>query len=231
MSVSIDARDGDISPRAPFITFEGIDGSGKSTQLRLLATKLRARGSEVVTTCEPGGTPLGARLRRVLLDSEAEIDSLAELLLYAADRAQHVRTLIRPALAAGHVVLSDRYADATIAYQGAGRGFPAPLIEEVIQLATGGLKPDLTLIFDLGVAEGHARRAERRRRAHEEGHGGDRLDNETAEFHQRVRAAYQAIARREPDRVRIIDANRSIEEMHADVLRIALPLLEVTSNR
>jgi dTMP kinase len=134
-----------------FITFEGVDGSGKSTQLRMLASELRLRGREVVATREPGGTPLGGRIRELVLDAEEQVDPLAELLLYAADRAQHVRALVRPALESGHIVLSDRYADATVASQGAGRGFPDELIAEVVALATGGLMPDLTLIFDLTV--------------------------------------------------------------------------------
>src|SRR5215211_8320580 len=110
----------------------------------MLASELRLRGGEVVATREPGGTPLGTRVRQLVLDTQEQVDPLAELLLYAADRAQHVRTLLRPALATSHIVLSDRYADATVAYQGAGRGFPPALISQVVELATGGLKPDLT---------------------------------------------------------------------------------------
>ena len=162
-----------------FITFEGIDGSGKSTQLRMLASHLRLQGREVVATREPGGTPLGLRIRAVVLDADEQVDPLAELLLYAADRAQHVRALVRPALDSNHIVLSDRYADATAAYQGAGRGFPKDLISELISLATGGLMPDLTLVFDVSVEES-LRRATRRT------HGGpapDRLDSEDAAFH------------------------------------------------
>ena len=134
--------------RGKFITFEGIDGSGKSTQLRLLADDLRFRGFNVLVTHQPGGTPLGRRLREAFLDTEENIAPMAELLLFAADRAQHVEFLIKPALAEGKIVISDRYADATTAYQGAGRGFDAKTIKQVIQLATGGLKPDLTLFFD-----------------------------------------------------------------------------------
>src|SRR6266496_1237973 len=136
-----------------FITFEGIDGCGKSTQLRLLASALRLQGLEVVTTREPGGTTLGQRLRAALLDVDEQVDPLAELLVFAADRAQHVRQQLRPALKTNHVVLSDRYADATVAYQGAGRGFDRKLIDEIVKLATEGLKPDLTLISDLSVPE------------------------------------------------------------------------------
>ena len=207
---------------AAFITFEGIDGSGKSTQLRMLASELRLRGCEVVSTREPGGTSLGQRLREALLDSQEQVDPLAELLLYAADRAQHVRALIRPALAAGQLVLSDRYADATVAYQGAGRGFPPALIAEVVELATGGLKPDLTLIFDLTVEESQ-RRAAHRVRA---GEAHDRLDAEDVIFHKRVRDAYLQIAAAEPRRVRIIDAGGSVAETQAEVQKLVIPFLE-----
>ena len=207
---------------AAFITFEGIDGCGKSTQMRMLASELRLRGLEVVTTREPGGTPLGTRVRKLLLDTEEQVDPLAELLLYAADRAQHVRTLVRPALDSGHVVLSDRYADATAAYQGAGRGFPSELISELIALATGGLMPDLTLIFDLTVDESQ-RRAQRRVR---KGIQQDRLDAEDAAFHTRVRDAYLKIAAAEPERVRVVDASGSVQETHSQVMRIVMPLIE-----
>jgi dTMP kinase len=205
-----------------FITFEGIDGSGKSTQLRMLASHLRLQGREVIATREPGGTPLGVRVRAVVLDADEQVDPLAELLLYAADRAQHVRALVRPALDSGHVVLSDRYADATAAYQGAGRGFPEELISKLIALATGGLMPDLTLVFDVSVEES-LRRA--KRRTHD-GPAPDRLDVEDAAFYARVRDAYLRLAAAEPDRVRIIDAAGSVEETHAEVLRLVVPFLE-----
>lgn len=205
-----------------FITFEGIDGSGKSTQMRLLASALRLRGLDVVSTREPGGTTFGKRLRTALLEVHEHVDPLAELLLFAADRAQHVSTLLRPALESGRIVLSDRYADATRAYQGAGRGFSSELITEVIELATGGLKPDLTLIFDLSVAECGVRA---HRRTHD-GHRGDRLDSEDAAFHTRVRNAYLQIARAEPERVRIIDASGSIEETHTRVMQLVMRFIE-----
>jgi dTMP kinase len=205
-----------------FITFEGIDGCGKSTQLRLLASELRMRALEVVSTREPGGTPLGKRLRTVLLDSQIEVDPLAELLLFAADRAQHVRTLLRPAIESGSVVLSDRYADATAAYQGAGRNFTTNTIAEVIRLATEGLKPDLTLIFDLPVAECLARTTRRT----ETDNKTDRLDAEDAAFHTRVRNAYLKLAEDEPERVRIINASGSINETHDRVMEVVTPFLE-----
>jgi dTMP kinase len=205
-----------------FITFEGIDGSGKSTQLRMLASELRLRGHEVVATREPGGTPLGKRVRNLVLDAEEQVDPLAELLLYAADRAQHVRRLVRPALESGHFVLSDRYADATVAYQGAGRGFPEEIVSEVVALATGGLMPDLTLIFDLTVEES-VRRAEQRSL---KGDKRDRLDAEDAAFHTRVRDAYLRIAAAEPERVHIVDASGSVQETQSQVMKLVMPFIE-----
>ncbi|MGH9903301.1 MAG: dTMP kinase [Pyrinomonadaceae bacterium] len=207
---------------AVFITFEGIDGSGKSTQLRMLASELRLRGHEVVATREPGGTPLGTRLRAALLDVEGQVDPLAELLLYAADRAQHVRALIKPALESGRIVLSDRYADSTVAYQGAGRGFPPAMVREVVALATSGLRPHLTLVFDLPVEESRRRSG---RRGDEERER-DRLDAEEDAFHARVRDAYHEIARAEPERVRLIDAGGAVEETRRRVMDVVLPFIE-----
>lgn len=205
-----------------FITFEGIDGSGKSTQLRLLANFLRSQGGEVLVTREPGGTPVGLRLRAALLDAQEQVDPLTELLVFAADRAQHVRRVLRPALEAGQIVLSDRYADATKAYQGAGRGFSAELISEIVQLATEGLIPDLTLLFDLSVTESSART----RRRSEVKQKGDRLDSEDAEFHTRVREAYLGLAGKEPERFRIVTTKGSAEETHERVKEIVVPFLE-----
>ena len=205
-----------------FITFEGIDGSGKSTQLRLLASHLRLQGYDVVATREPGGTPLGNRLRAALLDSQEHVDPLTELLVFAADRAQHVRILLRPALASGRIVLSDRYSDATVAYQGAGRGFSPQLISEIVELATEGLRPDLTLLFDLSVTEGGVRT---KRRTNEKQQG-DRLDAEDARFHSRVRDAYLKIAVAEPDRVKVIETTGSVEETHARVKEIVSSFLK-----
>jgi len=204
-----------------FITFEGIDGCGKSTQLRLLSGELRVRGLEVLTTREPGGTTLGQKLRAALLDVQGEVDPLAELLVFAADRAQHVRTVLRPALAENRIVMSDRYADATAAYQGSGRGFKPELISEIVQLATEGLTPDLTLLFDLSVADSAVRT--RRRVAAK---NTDRLDSETADFHERVRKAYLEIAKADPQRVQVIDARGSAQETHALVMDIVIPFLE-----
>jgi dTMP kinase len=204
-----------------FITFEGIDGSGKSTQLRLLANFLKLKGCDALLTREPGGTPVGNRLRAALLDAHEEVDPLAELLVFAADRAQHVRRVLRPALDEGRVVFSDRYADATAAYQGAGRGFSPELISEIIQLATGGLKPDLTLLFDLSVDESNVRT---RRRSNEKQRG-DRLDAEAEDFHIRVRDAYLHLAHAEPERIKVVETNRPLEETHERVKEIVVPFL------
>ena len=182
-----------------FITFEGIDGSGKSTQLRLLNNYLRAHGCQPLVTREPGGTTLGLRLREALLDAHEEVDPLTELLVFAADRAQHVRRMLLPALERGEVVISDRYADATIAYQGAGRGFPPELISQIVQLATDGLKPELTLLFDVSIEESVSRTTRRSSSKSSAGRGGrDRLHIEAAEFHTRVRDAYIELAKAEP---------------------------------
>jgi len=205
-----------------FITFEGIDGSGKSTQLRLLANYLKEVGCEVLLTREPGGTPVGVRLRGALLDAHEEVDPLTELLVFAADRAQHVRRVLRPAIAAGKVIISDRYADATVAYQGAGRGFSPELIVEIVQLATEGLKPDLTVLFDLSVEDSIARTS---RRANAKNKG-DRLDAEASDFHVRVRNAYLEIARLEPERVKVVETNRPVEETHQRVKQIVVPFLK-----
>jgi dTMP kinase len=206
-----------------FISFEGIDGSGKSTQLRLLAEFLSTQGRKVLTTREPGGTPLGLRLRAALLDAQEHVDPLTELLVFAADRAQHVRVRLRPALSAGQVVLSDRYADATVAYQGAGRGFSPALISEIVQLATEGLKPDLTLLFDLSVDDCVARL---KRRTAKGNVPGDRLDGEAVDFHARVRQAYLDIAAAEPQRVRIIETNRPVEATQARVRELVTEFLQ-----
>ena len=210
--------------RGTFITFEGIDGSGKSTQLRMLASRLRLKGCDVLTTMEPGGTPLGRRLREAFLETEESVDPLAELLVFAADRARHVRFLIKPKLEEGKIVISDRYADATRAYQGAGRGFSADTVSRVIELATDGLQPDLTLYFDLSVEAALFRT---KTRAEEEGgEPKNRMDVETTDFYHRVREAYLEIARREPERFRIVDASLSVEEIHSEVSAIVTEFLE-----
>lgn len=201
--------------RGKFITFEGIDGSGKSTQLRLIANDLRFRGLAVLTTQEPGGTPLGRKLRETFLETDENVDPLAELLLFAADRAQHVNFLIKPALSEGKIVISDRYADATYAYQGAGRGFPQTTIKQVIKLATDGLKPDLTLFFDLPVETALLRTNIRS----DSGEQKNRMDKEKSDFYERVRASYLELAANETKRFRIINSEKSVEEVHVEALK------------
>jgi dTMP kinase len=187
----------------------------------MLTGELGARRLDVLTTREPGGTTLGKKLRTALLDVEEQVDPLAELLVFAADRAQHVRTVLRPALDQNRVVISDRYADATVAYQGHGRGFQPELIQQIVELATDGLMPDLTLLFDLSVPESAVRT--RRRVAAKRT---DRLDREKIEFHERVREAYLEIAKSNPDRMRVIDARGSAQETHELVMDIVIPFLE-----
>jgi dTMP kinase len=206
-----------------FITFEGIDGSGKSTQLRMLAGTLRAKCVDFISTYEPGDTPLGRRLREAFLETEETVAPIAELLLFAADRAQHVEFLIKPALAEGRLVISDRFADATFAYQGAGRGFDEQTVDRVIDLATGGLKPDLTLFFDIAVE-----RALERMIAQERGERiRNRMDAETADFYDRVRNAYLGIGKREPERFRVVDSNGSVDETHTRVVDIITQFLGI----
>ena len=207
--------------RGKFISFEGIDGSGKSTQARLLAGELRLKGYNVLTTMEPGGTPLGRRLREAFLETEENVAPLAELLLFAADRAQHVEFLVKPALEEGKIVISDRFADATVAYQGTGRGFPEKTINQIVNLATGGLKPDLTLFFDLPIEKAILRAKSR----DDNETVRNRMDSETTDFYKRVRDAYLKIAEKEPKRFRVIEAGGAVEEIRARVMEIVTKFL------
>jgi dTMP kinase len=188
----------------------------------MLASELRFRGFDVITTMEPGGTPLGRRLREAFLETEENVSPLAELLLFAADRAQHVNFLVKPALEQGKIVVSDRFADATAAYQGAGRGFDEKTVGQIIRLATDGVKPDLTLFFDITVDKAILRTNQRA--DHEAVK--NRMDRETAGFYERVRAAYLKIADKEKKRFRVIDANGSVEEIKTKVLDIVAQFLE-----
>jgi len=198
--------------RGVFITLEGGEGTGKTTQLRLLATRLEDLGQRVVTTREPGGSPLGVRVRELLVRvSDDAPTPLAELFLYAADRSHHVETVIRPALGSGAVVLCDRYADATEAYQGSGRGLPMEVVREVNALATGGLWPGRAVVLDLDPAEGVRRSLARQRGG--KGPREERFEGEILAFHERVREGYRDIARRDPERVRIVDAVGQPEEV------------------
>ena len=197
----------------PFVTFEGVEGSGKTTQLQLAAEKLRALRRDVAVTKEPGGTAIGEKIRAILLDvAHAHLDPVSEWLLYEADRRQHVEETLRPGLAAGRFVLCDRYSDATEAYQQVGRGLDAALVRHVDALARGGLVPDLTLLYDLVPEEGLSRARER------DGHVG-RFEGAAPEFHRRVREAYLAIARREPERVRVVAAGGPPEAVFRETWR------------
>lgn len=199
------------------ITLDGVEGSGKSTQLASLERALSARGMPVLTTREPGGTPLGEALRRLVLDpAYTGMSARAELLIYLASRAEHLERIIRPALASGAIVLCDRFSEATVAYQAFGRGLPLDEVERVIDVAVEGLRPDLVLVLDLPVEEGLQRIA---RRA-----ATNRLDRETVRFHQRVRDGYLALAAREPARIRVFDARRPIEDLHREILDAVDPL-------
>jgi dTMP kinase len=198
-----------------FISFEGIEGSGKSTQVALMADALRAHGHEVIVTREPGGTPRGQVLRQMLLDPTGPpLAPRAELLMMLADRAQHVQEIIAPGLSANKVVITDRFVDSTTAYQGYGRGFDQALLQQLNAFACGGYLPVMTFLMDLSVAEG-LQRALRRRG---ETTTADHFEAESVAFHERVREGFLAIARAEPHRVRVLDATRPKEHVHQDIL-------------
>jgi dTMP kinase len=202
-------------PRGRLITVEGVEGAGKSTQVETLGAWLVARGVSVVATAEPDGTPLGASLRRILSEVD-RVTPLTEALLFTASRAEHVQRVIRPALAAGQIVLCDRYVDSTVAYQGYGRGVSFETVAQLNRLATDGVLPDLTLVLDLDVAEG-LRRARARRGALA---ACDPFERLAIEFHERVRKGYWAIRDREPDRVTLIDADRTPPVVAAEIARL-----------
>jgi dTMP kinase len=204
-----------------FLTFEGIDGSGKSTQMRLLAARLRAAGHDVVENAEPGGTPIGTQIRRILLDAKnQELCPTAELLLYFASRAQAVDELVRPALAAGRIVLSDRWTDSTLVYQGCGRGLGADTVRTLDRIACRGLVPDLTLIVDIDLETSLARA--RVRNTTEES-SETRMDEQSLEFHRRVRDAYHTLAAQEPNRIRMVDGSADVETVARQIWEIVSP--------
>jgi dTMP kinase len=200
-----------------FISFEGVEGSGKTTQIRLAGQFLLDKGYPVVMTQEPGGTPLGDRIREILLNRGGfDISGNAEVFLFAAARAQHTDSVILPALEKGDVVLCDRFSDATIAYQAYGRGLPLGAVREVCRLASKGISPHLTLLFDLPVETG-LERAFRRIASRDEDRREDRFEREHLDFHRRIREGYLSIAREEPNRVKVIDASRDIDSTRREV--------------
>jgi dTMP kinase len=212
--------------RGFFITFEGTEGTGKSTQAALLERELHRRGKSVVLTREPGGTKLGEDLRAILLGhSHAGLSAGAELFLYMADRAQHVAETVTPALAEGKIVICDRFADATVAYQGFGRGLSLETIELLNREATSGRMPDLTLLLDMPNVEGALARALKRNS--DEGISGreDRFEREEMEFHRRVQDGYRKVAEGEPQRFTLFSAALSIEELGSRILERVLEAL------
>jgi len=210
--------------RGPFITFEGIEGSGKSTQIHLLANYLSAHGRTVMLTREPGGTAIGDQVRRILLDpANTQLDSKAELLLYAAGRAQHLAELIAPELASGKIVLCDRFSDATLAYQGYGRGLDLELIRTLDRLVTDQMRPDLTILLDIDAAAGLARARGRNSLGGLESEA--RFENEDLSFHERVRQGYLELAKGEPARFRIVDASLQPEAVQKKLRQIVDGLL------
>jgi dTMP kinase len=205
--------------KGTFITFEGIEGSGKSTQIALLANYLTTRGVRHVLTREPGGTLIGDQIRKILLDPASKaLDPAAELLLYAASRAQHLREIIIPALASGANVLCDRFSDATLAYQGYGRGLDIEMIRALDRIVTAGMRPDLTLLFDIEAASGIARARGRNNSRGLEAEA--RFENEELAFHERVRQGYLALVAQEPERIQVVDASSSAEAIQAEVRKI-----------
>jgi len=196
--------------RGVFITLEGGDGSGKTTQAELLREWLSGEGRTVLRTREPGGTEVGVEIREIVLHHRGDISPRAEALLYAADRAHHVATVVRPALERGEVVIQDRYIDSSVAYQGVGRVLDPEAVRGLSEWATEGLAPDLTILLDLDADAARGRLDEARTRY-------DRLESEASEFHDRVRAAYLALAEAEPDRFLVVDAARPVDEIAGDI--------------
>lgn len=197
-----------------FITFEGIEGSGKTTQINLLQEFLLSRGLEVVVSREPGGTELGQKIRQLLLDpANNSMDYKAEILLYAADRAQHIKEKIKPALQAGKIVISDRFVDSNLAYQAAGRGLDFKKVYQINDWVIDSCWPDLTLILDIDIKEGL-----KRARSLSHDLAGDRLEREVDEFHQKIRNAYLEMAVQ--DRFALIDGGRAVEEVQKDIQNI-----------
>lgn len=193
-----------------FITFEGTDGCGKTTQIEMLKDYFEKQGRTVLLTREPGAKGLGTKLREILLNYDGEVSPVCESFLFLADRAQHVDTIIKPAVARGEIVLCDRHTDSTVAYQGYGRELYIEQIKMLNNIATSGLKPDLTFIFDIDIDTAQKR----------VGKNKDRMESAGIEFFKRVRNGYLEIAKQEPERVKVLDGSKSIETIHNELLEI-----------
>jgi len=205
-------------PNGLFITFEGPEGAGKSTQVKLLCEDLRRSGHDVFVTREPGGTPLGEKLRRLIkhFGGPGSVCPQAELLMFGASRAQHMEEVIIPQLANGKIVICDRFADSTTVYQGMARQLDAEFIEAMHRFTLEGRRPDLTLLLDIDVSRGF----ERTRKRNVTTAPGDRIEAESREFHENVRQGFLKLARLEPSRIQLISADRPVEQVHADILEI-----------
>lgn len=198
-----------------FITLEGADGCGKTTQLNLLKEYLTSRGYEIVVTREPGGKGLGEKLREILLNYDGEVSDRCEAFLYLADRAQNVDTIIKPAINSGKIVLCDRHTDSSVAYQGYGREQNIDNINMLNELAVNGVHPDLTIVFDIDTETSMARVGAEK----------DRLESAGIEFHKRVRNGYLEIAKKNPQRIKVVDASQTIEDVQRDVIKIVEGIL------
>ena len=193
-----------------FITFEGADGCGKTTQMELLAEYLKNNGKNVLLTREPGGKGLGEKVREILLNYDGPVSDRCESFLFLADRAQNIDIIVNPAVSQGKIVLCDRHIDSTVAYQGYGRGLDIERINKLNDIATNGKKPDLTFVFDIDVETSMKRVGKEK----------DRMESAGIDFHNRVRKGYLELAKQEPQRIKVLDATKSIEEIHNNVIEI-----------